>query len=93
MKEKVKGLVLGILIGTVFTGGTVLAANTKSIDVIIKDVQIYVDQVKKSNASAITYKGTTYVPARAVSKALDKQISLDDNKLYIGKQPTSKNIC
>lgn len=92
MKDKVKGLILGFAIGTMFAGGTVLAANSKSIDVVIKDIQLYVDQVKKSNASAIIYNGTTYVPARSVSKALDKQISLDESKLYIGKQPATKSI-
>lgn len=92
MKDKFKGLILGIAIGTMFTGGTVLAANNKSVDVVFKDIQLYVDQIKKSSGSAIIYNGTTYVPARTVSKALDKQISLDGNNLYIGKQPASKII-
>ncbi|MDQ0496912.1 stalk domain-containing protein [Paenibacillus brasilensis] len=92
MKDKVKGLLLGVAIGTMFTGGSVLAANYKGLDVVFKDIQIYVDQVKKSSNSAIIYDGTTYIPARTVSKALDKQVSLDGNNLYIGKQPINKNI-
>lgn len=85
MKDKVKGLVLGIAIGSLLTGtGVAMAANTTSIQVAFKQVGLYIDQVKKSDANVIIYKGTTYVPARTMSNAMSKDIRLSNNNLYIG---------
>ena len=85
MKDKVKGLVLGITIGSLLTGtGVAMAANTTSIQVAFKQVGLYIDQVKKSDANVIIYKGTTYVPARTMSNAMSKDIRLSNNNLYIG---------
>lgn len=88
MKEKLKGLVLGIAIGTMLTGVTAFAASgTTNIKVTLQKLGIYVDGVKKTTSEAINYKGTTYVPARSVSNAIGKDIGLVNGALYIGKQP------
>ncbi|TKJ93938.1 hypothetical protein PaeCFBP13512_00075 [Paenibacillus sp. CFBP13512] len=90
MKDKVKGLVLGITIGSLLTGtGVAMAANTTSIQVAFKQVGLYIDQVKKSDANVIIYKGTTYVPARTMSNAMSKDIRLSNNNLYIGSNQTN----
>ncbi|MGV7117220.1 hypothetical protein [Paenibacillus kyungheensis] len=90
MKDKVKGLVLGIAIGSLLTGtGVAMAANTTSIQVAFKNVGLYIDQVKKSDANVIIYKGTTYVPARTMSTAMSKDIRLSNNNLYIGSNQTN----
>lgn len=91
MKDKVKGIVLGIAIGTMLTGATAFAASgTTNIKVVIQKLGIYVDGTKKTAADAIIYKGTTYVPARSVSNAIGKEIGLVNGGLYIGKQPVIK---
>lgn len=90
MKDKVKGLVLGIAIGSLLTGTSVaMAANTTSIKVAFKQVGLYIDQVKKSDANVIIYNGTTYVPARTMSTAMSKDIRLSNNNLYIGSNQAS----
>ncbi|GIP25815.1 hypothetical protein J23TS9_09450 [Paenibacillus sp. J23TS9] len=90
MKDKVKGLVLGIAIGTMLTGATAFAASETNIKVAIQKLGIYVDGTKKASADAIIYRGTTYVPARSVSNAIGKEIGLVNGGLYIGKQPVIK---
>lgn len=92
MKDKVKGLVVGIAIGSLLTGtGVAMAANTSSIQVAFKNVGLYIDQVKKSDANVIIYKGTTYVPARTMSNAMSKDIRLSNNNLYIGSNQTNNS--
>jgi len=92
MKDKVKGLVVGILIGTMITGSAALGANTQTIQVAITNIPLYFNLVKKSDTKSITYNGTTYVPVRAVSSAIGQEVSLKNGGLYIGKQPKDTSI-
>jgi len=87
MKDKVRGLVVGILIGSTITGATAFAASGTSIKAVIQKVNLYVDGTKKTTANAITYNNTTYVPVRSMSSALGQNVALSDNNLYIGKIP------
>ncbi|MFS0855242.1 hypothetical protein [Paenibacillus taichungensis] len=87
MKDKIKGLVVGILIGSTITGATAFAANTAPIKAVIQKVSLYVDGTKKSTTDAITCKNTTYVPVRSMSNAIGEKVSLKGDNLYIGKQP------
>ncbi|WP_337034817.1 stalk domain-containing protein [Paenibacillus illinoisensis] len=90
MKDKLKGLVIGILIGSTITGATAFAANTTPIKAVIQKINLYVDGNKKATANAITYNNTTYVPVRSMGKAIGEKVSLKGENLYIGKQPTVK---
>ncbi|RPK31779.1 stalk domain-containing protein [Paenibacillus xylanexedens] len=90
MKDKLKGLVIGILIGSTITGATAFAATTTPIKAVIQKVSLYVDGTKKSITDAITYKNTTYVPVRSMSNAIGEKVSLKGDNLYIGKQPKAK---
>lgn len=90
MKDKLKGLLLGIFIGSLITGGSVMAANYTSIKVVIKSMGIYFDGTKKTSAKAIIYNGTTYVPVRSVSDAIGKTVGLVNENLYIGTQPNKQ---
>lgn len=92
MKDKVKGLTAGILIGTMLTGSAAFAANTQTIQVAVKNMPLYFNLVKKDSAKTLTYDGTTYVPVRAVSAAIGQEVSLKDGGLYIGKQPKRTSI-
>ncbi|WP_167433895.1 stalk domain-containing protein [Paenibacillus silvae] len=88
MKDKLKGLVIGILIGSTITGATTFAAtNSTPIKAVIQKLNLYVDGTKKSSVNAITYNNTTYVPVRSMSNAIGSNVSLKGDKLYIGKPP------
>lgn len=50
MKDKLKGLIIGILIGSLATGTTALAASSTNIKVMFKDVGLYLDGTKKNNS-------------------------------------------
>ena len=86
MKDKIKGIFIGLAIGTLLTGATAAAAGT-NINVVIKKLNMYVDGTKKTSANSIVYNGTTYVPIRSTAEAIGKSVSLHDTNLYIGKQP------
>lgn len=90
MKDKVKGLIIGIAIGSMLTGVTAFAANGTAIKAVMQKMNIYIDGTKKSNSDVINYKGATYVPIRAVGSAIGKQVGLHEGNLYIGKQPDIK---
>lgn len=86
MRDKIKGIFIGLAISTLLTGATAAAAGT-NINVMIKKLNMYVDGTKKTSANSIVYNGTTYVPIRSTAEAIGKPVSLHDNNLYIGKQP------
>lgn len=77
MKERLKGMLVGLLIGTTVAGGTVWAGSgMKNIDVMYDNIKIYMDGelVKPKDANGQTvepfiYNGTTYLPVRAVGNA------------------------
>lgn len=90
MKDKLKGLLIGITIGSMLTGVSAYAASGTSIKAVMHKINVYVDGSKKTVTNAIIYNGTTYVPARSVSESIGKQVSLQGSNLYIGKQPVVK---
>ena len=81
-------------------GTTALAANTvtKTISATYRGIRIMVDGTmitpKDSKGNAVEpfiSNGTTYVPLRAVSEALGKQVTWDGdaNMIYIGEKPAA----
>lgn len=95
MKEKFKGLLAGVIIGTMITGGSVLAfGSTTLYDVITDGVKIVVDGKKLNPTDAngnevqpMIYNGTTYLPVRAVANALGKAVYWDgpNYTVYLGE--------
>lgn len=93
MKEKVKGFIAGT-ITTVLITSTVFAAPVgKTIKAYFNGIKIYIDGdkiiPKDGNGKVVEpfiYDGTTYLPVRAVSEALGKQVAWDEkvNTVYIG---------
>lgn len=79
MKDKLKGLLLGLVIGSAAAGGTVLAANPATIEVVYDNLRYMVDGVehKPETGEGFLYKGTTYVPLRFAGEALGKEVSWD----------------
>lgn len=87
MKDKLKGLVLGVLIGSLVTGSTAMAASGTNIKVVMKNVGIYFNGTKKTSAQSILYNGSVYVPVSSIGKAINTSVGYVNGDLYIGKQP------
>ncbi len=97
MKEKFKGMLVGLLIGATVAGGTVWAGSgMKNIDVMYDNIKIFMDgelvEPKDANGQTVEpfiYNGTTYLPVRAVGNAIGKDVSWDgiEKVVYLGAKP------
>ncbi|NOU89782.1 peptidylprolyl isomerase [Paenibacillus sp. LMG 31460] len=90
MKDKVKGLIVGLTIGSVLSGTVAFAANSQ-IEVAFRSLKYMFDGVEKapSEAKGFIYEGSTYVPLRFVSEALGKKVAWDEENetIWIGNNP------
>jgi foldase protein PrsA len=79
MRDKLKGLAVGLLIGSLVTGSMAYAANSKTINVILQDLKFKLDGTVKPNANAtgIIYKDTVYVPIKSVAGVTGKPATFD----------------
>lgn len=85
MKQRLQGLIAGVLIGTTLTGGTVLASKgTKTIEILYNNIKVYKDNVlcelKDANGSVIepfVYNGTTYMPVRGTANLAGMEVEWD----------------
>lgn len=95
-RDKIKGFISGIIIASLL--GTTVFASTleKEISVLYNNIKIYIDGIrlepKDENGNIIEpfiSEGTTYLPVRAISQALGKEVSWDssENSIYIGAKP------
>ena len=97
MLKRLQGLFVGVLIGVLLTGGLVFAkTGTEMIEVTYQNVKLYVDGVlitpKDANGNIVepfVSKGTTYLPVRALSEALGKDVRWDGstNSVVVGLMP------
>lgn len=90
MKDKFKGLVVGLLLGTMVTGSLAYAATGKTINVTFPKLKLMFDGVEKPLADktpALVYNNTTYVPLRYVLNALGQEMNADSatGQIWIGK--------
>ncbi len=100
MKQNIKSMVSGIVIGAILTGGvTFTAARTEQLEAYYSNIRICINgtQIQPKDANGNTVEpfivdGTTYLPVRAVGEALGKYVSWDGttNTVYITDeaQPT-----
>lgn len=85
VKERLQGVVAGVLIGALMTGGAVFAKSAlESIEVEYDNIKVYKDNVlcelKDANGSVIEpfiYNGTTYMPVRGTASLADMQVTWD----------------
>ncbi|MBP3360999.1 MAG: hypothetical protein J6N52_09115 [Clostridia bacterium] len=85
MKERIQGVVAGVLIGALCTGGAVFAKHmTENIEVTYDNIKVYKDNVlcelKDSNGSVIEpfiYNGTTYMPVRGTANLAGMDVTWD----------------
>jgi foldase protein PrsA len=90
MKDKVKGLIVGLTIGSVLSGTVAFAAGTQ-IEVAFRNLTYMFDGVEKTptDAKGFIYEGTTYVPLRFMSDSLGKKVAWDDatSTIWVGNNP------
>lgn len=85
MKQKLQGLIAGMLIGATITGGAVFATTgTKTIEVLYNNIKVYKDNVlcelKDANGTVIEpfiYNGTTYMPVRGTANLAGMDVEWD----------------
>lgn len=77
MKKQFKGFVIGVLVTLILTSTIAFAGGVKQkIDVMLNSINLTVNG-KAVKADNILYKGTTYVPIRAVGEMLGKDVTWD----------------
>ena len=94
LKDKLKGTLIGVVIGATLTGGIVTAVGTTTLyNVVTQGIKIVVDGKKLNPTDAngktvepMIYNGTTYLPVRAVADALGKAVYWDgpEYTVYLG---------
>lgn len=91
LKDKLKGLVLGVLIGSLVTGATAFAGTSNKIDVVMENVKYMFDGVHKSTTQSIVYKGNLYIPAKTVAQGMGETFTYDgkNKTAWIGKKEGS----
>lgn len=97
MKQNIKSLVSGIVIGTLLTGGAayakgkieLLEAHYSDIKIFVNDQRINPKDIEGNTVEPFIVDGTTYLPIRAVGEALDKYVSWDGatNSVYLMDKP------
>lgn len=93
MKQNIKSLVCGVVIGTMLTSGITLAkSGTEMLEAWFSDIKIFVNGAKidpkDANGNSVEpfiVNGTTYLPVRAIGEALGKEVSWDGatNSVYL----------
>lgn len=82
MKKRVQGLIAGLLISTLMTGGVVFAKQGwETISVAFDSIKIMIDGKEylptDADGNAVEpfiYEGTTYLPVRAIANAFNKDV-------------------
>lgn len=91
IKQNLKMLTAGAVLGGVLFSGVSYAASATNIDVYFQPLKYFFDGVEKKSPAdqqGFIYQGTTYVPLRFVSEALGKEVGYDGptSSIYVGKQ-------
>ncbi|WP_193571508.1 peptidylprolyl isomerase [Paenibacillus psychroresistens] len=89
MKDKLKGLVIGLLIGVLACSSVVYAAAGTKIEVFYNNLKYIIDGVEQAPTvgKGFIYEGTTYVPLRFVGESMGKPVSYDSKSetVYVGR--------
>jgi foldase protein PrsA len=87
MKDKIKGLVLGLSLGSLIAG-SIAYAGASQIDVVFKNLKYMFNGVEKKSTQgqSFIYNNKTYVPLRFVGEALGKEVKWDEKNqtIWIG---------
>ncbi len=96
LKEKLKGFVVGVVLTSLVVGAipTMAEKVTKSAELLYNNIKVVIDgkqaDLKDAQGNIVEpfiIDGTTYLPVRAVSNALNKAVSWDGatQTVYIGE--------
>lgn len=90
MKKFLSGLAIGVML---MSSTSVYAESQKNINAIFGRVKLVVNS-QSVEEETLLYNGVTYVPLRAVSETLDKEVSYDSNTsiAYIDEKGTNRKI-
>jgi foldase protein PrsA len=95
MKDKVKGLIIGLSLGSLIAGSAAYASATQ-IEVVFKNIKYMFDGVEKKSTQGqgFVYNNTTYVPLRFVGEALGKKVLWDEKNqtIWFGDKKTTEVI-
>ncbi|MFD2614294.1 peptidylprolyl isomerase [Paenibacillus gansuensis] len=90
MKDKIKGLIVGLTIGSLLSGTAAFAASSH-MEAAFRNLTFMFDGIKKTpaNGKTLVYEGSTYVPLRFISEALGKKVEWDaaNETVWIGYNP------
>ncbi len=96
MKKRLQGIIAGFLAGALLTGGMVFAKDvSEKAQLYYRNIKIFIDGAeivpKGSDGSVVEpfiMNGATYLPVRAISEALGKDVAWDGKtySVYIGKK-------
>ncbi|ASA24076.1 NPCBM/NEW2 domain-containing protein [Paenibacillus donghaensis] len=88
MKEKAKGLVIGVILGTMLTGTTVFAGTNTKLSVVLENVKYMFNGVHKQAAQSIIYNGQLYAPVKNIANGLNESFTYDGKSktAWIGKK-------
>lgn len=98
-KFNFKSFILGACAALTIT--SIVSVSAQNIDVIMNGIKIYWDGVEKTMTDVkgnkielLIYQGTTYVPVRAMSKLMGKEVNWDQSEMavYVGTRPTMRTI-
>ena len=84
MKKRLQGLIAGLLIGSIVTGGVLASTGSNIVEIFFDNIKVYKDnelcELKDANGNSIEpfiYNNTTYLPVRATASLADMQVNWD----------------
>ncbi|WP_410511665.1 NPCBM/NEW2 domain-containing protein [Paenibacillus sp. BR2-3] len=91
MKDKSKGLILGVVIGTMLTGSTVFAGTNTKLSVVLENVKYMFNGVQKQTSQSIVYNGQLYAPVKNIANGLGENFTYDGKTktAWIGRKEGS----
>ena len=101
MKKRLQKIIAGVLIGIMLTSGAAFAKQmSERIDVLYNNIKIIIDgveytptDVNGNTVEPFIYKGTTYLPLRAIANAFDKDVDWNgENYTVILNSNISKEL-
>ena len=95
LKERTKGIIIGMLIMTFLSGATLWASTTRDITVTFAGIRLVVNgnlvtprDAQGNVVEPFIWNGTTYLPVRALADALGQEVHWDGatQTVYIGQR-------
>ncbi|OKP91512.1 hypothetical protein A3842_02905 [Paenibacillus sp. P3E] len=88
MKDKLKGLMVGLTIGSLVAGSTVFAGTNVKLNAVLENVKYMFNGVEKQSSQSIIYNGQLYVSASSFAKNSGQDFTYDgkNKTAWVGKK-------